>query len=546
MLAGFVFLSLLASGALAECPNACSGNGDCGTKDSCSCYDGFFGGDCSLRVCPVGKAFVDTPAGDLNHDGKVGAGASDYAIQQTNKRGYKGYESWPNTAAEGGWAAQIGESHFLVECSGKGSCNRGLGVCQCFDGYSGASCQRTTCPNDCSGHGICSTVGEIAEAGTPTFKESVFGDVTYGGVTSPVNYRLWDSDKNRACVCDPGYSGIDCSLRACPVGDDPLTWDASSCGGSPCVSEQQSFSVDGGQAAGSYRLTFTNFDGTAYTTAAFSLTTTGSPEAAASAAAAVKGALQGIPNNVTGTVIVSAVGGGATAKSQLRIRVTFSTKSGNIPAMVLEAQAGAGRSYLFQPSQPVQTLTFPAGTGAGAPSYRVQYKIFPTDTSLFPGINSGSYWTSAVSSAFTFQLGDVNAAATVVAAALNSIPVISYAFPGFFVADSNVIGVPTGLASQPFQISAAFPDFLTGSIAMSVKIEDSSITNFDQPSVTFKSAYVTTAGDNVDGNREAVTCSNRGLCDFTTGLCSCFAGQTGEDCSQQSALARGGSGSSAH
>jgi hypothetical protein len=73
----------------------------------------------------------------------------------------------------------------------------------------------------------------IAEAGTPTFKESVFGDVTYGGVTSPVNDRLWDSDKNRACVCDPGYSGIDCSLRACPVGDVPLTWDASSCGGSP-------------------------------------------------------------------------------------------------------------------------------------------------------------------------------------------------------------------------------------------------------------------------------------------------------------------------
>ena len=27
--------------------------------------------DCSLRVCPVGKAFVDTPAGDLNHDGTV-------------------------------------------------------------------------------------------------------------------------------------------------------------------------------------------------------------------------------------------------------------------------------------------------------------------------------------------------------------------------------------------------------------------------------------------------------------------------------------------
>ncbi|RLN54834.1 hypothetical protein BBJ29_004388 [Phytophthora kernoviae] len=36
-------------------------------------------------------------------------------------------------------------------------------------------------------------------------------------------YTLWDADKVMGCQCDPGYTGIDCSLRECPKGDDPLT-----------------------------------------------------------------------------------------------------------------------------------------------------------------------------------------------------------------------------------------------------------------------------------------------------------------------------------
>jgi len=30
---------------------------------------------------------------------------------------------------------------------------------------------------------------------------------------------LWDAHKTRACVCDPKYSGLDCSIRMCPRGD---------------------------------------------------------------------------------------------------------------------------------------------------------------------------------------------------------------------------------------------------------------------------------------------------------------------------------------
>lgn len=35
-------------------------------------------------------------------------------------------------------------------------------------------------------------------------------------------YDLWDADSMQTCVCDPGWSGFDCSKRSCPVGDDPL------------------------------------------------------------------------------------------------------------------------------------------------------------------------------------------------------------------------------------------------------------------------------------------------------------------------------------
>ena len=44
-----VLLALLGFAA-AECPNACSGHGTCGSKDSCSCYQNYQGNDCSERT----------------------------------------------------------------------------------------------------------------------------------------------------------------------------------------------------------------------------------------------------------------------------------------------------------------------------------------------------------------------------------------------------------------------------------------------------------------------------------------------------------------
>ena len=112
-------------------------------------------------MCPVGAAFVDTPLGDLSHQGSM----SSSSYSQVQQYRYKQAQVWPSKAkvnpnsaisldsdgsvdplgsnVVGGWAAQPGEGHFTVECSGKGSCDRELGLCDCFDGFTGAACQRS-------------------------------------------------------------------------------------------------------------------------------------------------------------------------------------------------------------------------------------------------------------------------------------------------------------------------------------------------------------------------------------------------------------------
>lgn len=76
-----------------------------------------------------------------------------------------------------------------------------------------------TCPNDCSGHGTCSSIGDVSYFKGPDYNtQFIFSGDSYGPL-----YNNWDKEAITMCECDGGFFGSDCSMMMCPKGDDPLT-----------------------------------------------------------------------------------------------------------------------------------------------------------------------------------------------------------------------------------------------------------------------------------------------------------------------------------
>jgi hypothetical protein len=514
-------LAALAVRANAECANACSGNGECSTKDQCICYDGFYGSDCSLKRCPSALAFVDVPNGDLNHDGSLGRGVqttSAYSKVQWSR--YLQAEYWPTVKGTlttdakgvvpptngGAFEAVSGEAHWYTECSGKGACDRATGECQCFDGYTGAACQRTTCPNDCSGHGVCRQVKDIAAgAMNKKFVDSANGVNSYSGVSSAFEYRLWDADKNSACVCDLGYGGVDCSLRECPRGDDPLTT-LNAVTGQASMDEIQGFSLSA-NSKGKYYINFVDFEGNVWKTATFAVDHTSSNAKALDNNAAVKAALEGLPNSLVGGVTVSS----SASYGPVRYLVTFTSIPGNVPEFTVVRADADSLDPVVQPNEPVQYLTFttaPANTNVL--------------TMYFDPVNRENVREAQVKASLaTATVGD-NA--------------------DFNTAVITASGLKYDLGSTPVSL-LPHTDNLKKQFAVVFK------NNVNKPGaarnwglnkvrVTWGAETATVSQDAYDGNKEYSVCSNRGICDYSSGLCACFPGYVGSACEGQSALAQ--------
>jgi len=266
-------VAVLIATVTANCPNSCSGSGTCGADDKCTCYPNYQGLDCSERVCPFQIAFADVASAD-------------------------------NSA------------HAYAECSGKGVCDRKSGTCKCFAGYEGEACRRTSCPNGCSGHGTCELMSEIAADAS----------LAAGGASGRV-FNTWESAKHQVCKCDTRWSGVDCSARSCPLGDDPLTVSGVAEVQDVYVSDVDVNTANSGtDMTGSYTVSFTDQFNGVWTTRPIKGYDNDAGPSRARASSDLELALNGLPNQVIkGATVTAAVDTSFNSQST-KMAVTFSQK----------------------------------------------------------------------------------------------------------------------------------------------------------------------------------------------------------------------------
>ena len=333
-----------------------------------SCYRNWQGADCSERTCPFGMAHVDTPKGDLDGSADELSGPDKTILLHSTVYPYGTQEQFPNMTDSAG-AELTDTAHYYMECSNKGLCDRSAGSCECFEGYEGSACQRAACPNDCSGHGTCEHIERLA------------------ALAGGNEYRLWDAGLTMGCACDAGWGGADCREKRCKLGVDPLYVDDDATARLEGVTFRIAVNGTGSSAAhgdlalaGRFALRFFDAHGQGYTTA---------PLDVGADCAAVRGALEGLPNRAVpaGSVACAAAptsspargaGAGQVLLKALEFALEFNGNPGYLRQLEVETHLDGQRPTVFARELADGSAHEHAGGHAQAAQHPVAVSVYNT------------------------------------------------------------------------------------------------------------------------------------------------------------------------
>lgn len=484
-----------------------------------------------------------------------------YATQGTNSKTWEKYPanhgwalSGPASEAKNAWD----EAHFYSECSSKGLCDRSSGLCQCFPGFEGDGCARTTCPDGCSGHGTCQRLVDIKDM-----------------------YVAWDAYKTQKCSCDNGYTGNNCALRECPNGDDPVTRLVSA--------NLQHHSTDGldhtghrtqspeiqvigvgdyaglltgkgtaGSATAPFALEFTDQYGDKWTTRSINFRYEGAQgygggtSTPALVAQSIEDALEALPNKVLTNVEVAAFtqtvpAFGCVATAVDAVTCAVSSGGSGIPVEDGTHDLGAtfggltaGAITSFTNTGCICTGTISTGTAATAAAAANNGDFSLT----FKGgsLESVSFCAGAtITGCVADETATWAAHAFTNAASLYAITFVENA------GDIPLLGARFNWGFNgggDFTSGVANTDICAYSIITGTNYDGDGVgvncvTSKSTTWGGFDAVYETMgfyAQELFKGDKENAVCSNRGICDYSTGLCKCFTGFTKDDCSVQNAL----------
>uniref|UniRef100_A0AAG5DMP4 Teneurin-2 n=1 Tax=Anopheles atroparvus TaxID=41427 RepID=A0AAG5DMP4_ANOAO len=181
------FYALVAEDMTQNCPNGCSGNGQC-LLGHCQCNPGFGGDDCSESVCPV----------------------------LCSQRGeYINGECQCNPGWKGKECSLRHDECEVPDCHGHGHCVSGK--CACVRGYKGKYCEEVDCPHPtCSGHGYCAEGTCICKKGWKGPDCAAMDQDALQCLPDCSGHGTFDLD-TQTCTCEPKWSGEDCSKELCDL-----------------------------------------------------------------------------------------------------------------------------------------------------------------------------------------------------------------------------------------------------------------------------------------------------------------------------------------
>lgn len=304
------------------------------------CEPGFTGSDCTQLKCPYSMSFATS---NIKQDWVYTPSTASLINTM-----------YPNDGIETAVGKQLqctkdttfDNQHAYRECGGRGLCDRTTGECKCFPSFTGEGCRRTTCPNDCSGHGQCRTDANSFYYLGQTPKVPYGSNIpAYSRAAGAATWGIhWPWLKYQQCHCDAGYEGDDCSLRQCPKGDDPET-DCKDDRGNDV--QLLKCDLNGGVKKGFFQLRFIDQFGGEYDTRPILIDT--DTMSAEDNANSVQDALEALPNFAIPEVEVDVK---QTTKAKPEITVTFmdghNTGKQSLLQVISKAGCESGSQPLFR------------------------------------------------------------------------------------------------------------------------------------------------------------------------------------------------------
>jgi len=478
------------------------------------------------------------PLTDIAEDGAVGiamrvcaVSGTTYATQWSPKKEWELYpdehgESMPSSATK----AKYDEAHFFKECAGKGKCDRSTGECECYAGWEGTGCIRAACSEGCSGHGFCKRIADVTD--------------TYLG---------WDNYNSQYCVCEPGYEGADCSLRTCPKGHDPIHRGLLDEVQTITLAQNNHLTAPGTDGSdASMALVFVDEFGDEWVTGSFVIKPMGVT------ATATASSTDCTDYKVAGAATWTITNGGSQydPASPPAIALTGCTTTTSCADCVVVDQhgvvTGVGKSSSTALSSIGGTLTSATAAVIDAPPAPETYKSYfygaanmaralenlPNNVvpAVTINVDTGTAGDTAITSTgtvafritFTDNSGDI--------------PQLGARFGNSVVrgaaAADGALPSADGPATAWFYNGASRWSCNHGHSGASTTAAEANTCNAWQQAYGWVPGLLTIA-ESTKGTKINNVCSDRGICDYSTGECKCFPGYTDVDCHVQNALSMG-------